>query len=360
MNSPVDICRDTQGGGSPEPAAATPRAVRVGSPSSLLAAIPALLGFHPAGSLVIIGAVPPRNAVALTLRYDLSGPSAAETAEDAAGILSDHDLITVMAVGYGPAALVTPAMTAFSEHAERAGLRVAEMLRAEHGLYWSYVCSSTECCPPEGTPYDPAGHPAAAALAGGARILASREEMAATIAPAQGQAAEDMLSATAAAGQRAAEIAGPEGLEGPAIGTVGAADIAAAIEAARRGAEDPQCDTAAWLTVILRNMRVRDDAWARMDPAHRAAHERLWAHLTRQAAPGYAAAPASLLAFTAWQSGNGALAHIALDRAQSDDPGYRLAQLLREAVSSGMPPTMPMTPDEVAASYGQPPAGSPA
>ena len=52
----------------------------------------------------------------------------------------------------------------------------------------------------------------------------------------------------------------------------------------------------AWITVALRDLRVRDDAWARMDPAHLDAHRRLWIDVTRRAQPGYVAAPASLLA----------------------------------------------------------------
>jgi len=101
-------------------------------------------------------------------------------------------------------------------------------------------------------------------------------------------------------------------------------------------------------------MRVRDDAWARMDPAHRDAHIRLWTALTRRAQPGHVAAAASLLAFTAWQSGDGALANIALDRALADDPGYTMARLLRDALAAGLPPSaavLPMTPEECAASY---------
>jgi len=61
-----------------------------------------------------------------------------------------------------------------------------------------------------------------------------------------------------------------------------------------------------------------------------------------------------LLAFTAWQSGEGALANIALDRALADIPGYSMALLLRDALAAGMPPSaarLPMTPEEVAASY---------
>ena len=56
----------------------------------------------------------------------------------------------------------------------------------------------------------------------------------------------------------------------------------------------------------------------------------------------------------AWQSGNGALANVALDRALGDDPAYSMAMLLRQVIDSGAPPSLarlPMTPDDVAASY---------
>ena len=74
------------------------------------------------------------------------------------------------------------------------------------------------------------------------------------------------------------------------------------------------------LTVALRDLRVRDDAWARMDPGYSEAHLRLWIDVLRRAQPGYVAAPAALLAFVAWQSGDGALANVALDRALADNP----------------------------------------
>ncbi|HKB31444.1 MAG TPA: DUF4192 domain-containing protein, partial [Streptosporangiaceae bacterium] len=109
-----------------------------------------------------------------------------------------------------------------------------------------------------------------------------------------------------------------------------------------------------WLTVTLADVRVRDDAWARMDPEHREPHRRLWADVVRRAEPHYVPAPACLLAFTAWQSGDGALANVALARALEQHPTYTMAQLLLEAVGSGAPPSaarLPMTPEEVAASY---------
>ena len=135
------------------------------------------------------------------------------------------------------------------------------------------------------------------------------------------------------------------------------------VEAIRRyrSGEEIDVEFAAWVTVALRELRVRDDAWARMLPEHGSAHTRLWTDLTRLAQPGYVAAPASLLAFVAWQQGDGALANIALDRALADSPRYSMAKLLRRALDSGAPPSMarlPMTPEEVAASYDAQEAGA--
>src|SRR4029077_12182569 len=48
----------------------------------------------------------------------------------------------------------------------------------------------------------------------------------------------------------------------------------------------------AWITVALRDLRVRDDAWARMDPAHLDAHRRLWTDRTRGAPAADVAAAA--------------------------------------------------------------------
>jgi hypothetical protein len=45
---------------------------------------------------------------------------------------------------------------------------------------------------------------------------------------------------------------------------------------------------------------------------------------------------------------------VALDRALSDNPRYTMAQLLRQAIDSGAPPSLariPMSSEEVAASY---------
>ena len=134
----------------------------------------------------------------------------------------------------------------------------------------------------------------------------------------------------------------------------GLSAVADALGTYRRGGKLATDDQVAWLSLALTNLRVRDDAWARMDPGHRDAHTRLWTDVVRRAEPPYVPAVASLLAFTAWQCGNGALANVALDRALEADPRYSMALLLRDTIDAGTPPSMarlPMTPEEVAASY---------
>jgi hypothetical protein len=49
-------------------------------------------------------------------------------------------------------------------------------------------------------------------------------------------------------------------------------------------------------------------------------------------------APATLLAVGAWLRGDGAMAGVALERALAADRGYRLAVLLRQALTSCVPP----------------------
>jgi len=345
--------------------ARVPRArVRVGSPTSLLAVIPGLLGFDPGNSIVVIGTEPRTAQVRVTLRYDVPDPRhpkvAVALAKHAVSLLTAQGVTSVAAVGYGPDAAVAPVAAALRERAATAGIAVTELLRADNGRYWSFVCTDPGCCPPEGTPFDIAGHPAAHALrAAGGQVLADRAALAATIAPAGGRLGATLGRATRECRAQVAQCAARLEQAGTPVSVpkltaaLGQVAVREAIARYRAGDEVP-AEHAAWLTVALAEVRVRDDAWARMEPRHQSAHLRLWTDLTRLARPGYVAAPASLLAFCAWQAGDGALANVALDRALADNPGYSMAELLREALDSGAPPSMarlPMTPEEVAAAY---------
>ena len=337
----------------------------IGSPAAVLAIVPHLLGFVPDKSLVIIGAGQPRGRIHVTFRFDLPDPpdpdATAAIAAQALTLLNRQELTVAIVIGYGPGPLVTPLTDAIRQTMTGTGLELRDVLRVDEGRYWSYLCREPSCCPPEGVPFDTTAHPAAAAMAAcGSAVLGDRDALAATIAPVTGSAAEAMARETRRAERIAAKLmTSATGTESPGrqrpVIDGGLTAVQAAISTYREGGSIEHYGQLAWLALVLTSLRVRDDAWARMDPGHRDAHLRLWTELTRHAQPGYIAAPASLLAFTAWQGGNGALANLALDRALADDPGYSLAQLLRDVIDAGTPPSMaqlPMTPEEVAASYG--------
>jgi hypothetical protein len=350
-------------GSRPDPGP-PPIQLRADSPELLLSIVPHLLGFAPRTSLVVIGTEGPGDRIKVTLRYDLPDPPGAGVATDlaahAVGVLSSQQLTALVAVGYGPRMLVDPVAEALRAAAAPAGIEVGDILRVEGRRYWSYLCTVEACCPAAGTPFVP-DHRAAFALAqAGGQVLADRSAVAARVAPLGGIAAEPMRQATIRAERHGRQLlarvrkSARLGAARRMIAAEGLNAVGSMIGTYRAGGRYATDYQVAWITVALRDLRVRDDAWARMDPAHADAHRRLWTDVTRRAQPGYVAAPASLLAFVAWQSGDGALANVALDRALADEPRYSMAQLLRQVITAGTPPSLarlPMTPEEVAASY---------
>jgi hypothetical protein len=337
--------------------------VKASTPDALLALVPHLLGFYPSLSLVVLGLGGRRHMVRVTFRYDLPDPAdsalAADLAEHAASVLRRQRLDLAALVGYGPAGLVVPVLATAVDCLTAEGVRLAEVLRADAGRYWSVLCDDPDCCPAEGRPFDPGSHPLAAAMTGaGMPALPDRATLARTLLPPAGSTGR-IRRATRLAEERLCELGSRHWADGGRdlqllTARTGHAALRSAIRQYRNGGIITSADDLAWLAVLLADLRVRDDAWARMVPAHREAHRRLWTDVVKGAAREYVPAPAALLAFTAWQSGNGALAAVAVDRALAAKPGYSMALLIGEALHAGLPPSaakLPMTPAQVAASY---------
>jgi Domain of unknown function (DUF4192) len=345
--------------------AASPPTVRIGSPAAVLAVVPHLLGFIPSKSLIVIGAGPPRDRINVTLRFDLPDPpnarTAREIAQHAVSVLTGQQQAMAVIIGYGPGSLVTPIADAVRRAARRGGLELRDVLRVEQDRYWSYLCRNPDCCPPQGVPIDPR-HPAGAAMdAAGMPVLPDRAALTASIGPLGGITRTSMRDATRRAEAHALSLVSQASRSGRSqdarrlLLLEGLSAVTGALATYRQGGRFVTDDQVAWLALALTSLRVRDDAWARMDPDFRDVHTRLWTDVVRRAEPAYLPSPACLLAFTAWQSGNGALANVALDRALAVDPGYSMALLLRDTIDAGAPPSLarlPMTPEEVAASYG--------
>jgi uncharacterized protein DUF4192 len=356
--------RKTRKASTPERLAPAIR-IRAGSPAAILAIVPHLLGFAPESSIVVIGSEESHGSVKVTLRYDLPETPdldlATDIAEHAMAVLRSQRLTAATMVGYGSDTRLRPVAAAFAAAARRLRIDLRECLRVDRGRYWSYTCGNPKCCPPSGTAFDAQSHPASAVMAtAGEQVLAGREALTASIAPVAGSAAEEMRRATRRAEQHVTQVIAKVrksarlGAARHMIASEGLAAVSDMITTYRGGGSYASDYQLAWLSVALKDLRVRDDAWARMDPRDSGAHRRLWTDVVRRAQPGHVAAAASLLAFVAWQEGNGALANVALDRALDDDPGYSMALLLRRVITAGAPPSLarlPMTPAEVAAAY---------
>ncbi|WBC11157.1 DUF4192 domain-containing protein [Micromonospora sp. WMMA1947] len=357
-----------------------PARLSVRSPADMVAAVPYLLGFHPADSVVVV-AVRGRRVV-FAARGDLPAPGAdpGPAARHLAQVVARQDADAATVVGYGPAARVTGIVDAIGDALTATGLVVLDALRVTEGRWFSYLCAEPSCCPPEGTPYDPAASQvSAAAVFAGQVALPDRAALVAQVSPLDGPVRLAMRRATGRARLRLAALTGPpsassggpvggapiDGSEpgkqspvpadgpatdgqspvpadGPASGaapravrTAGTAAVRAAFRRQRRG-ERLDDDEVAWLTVLLVHVAVRDHAWSRTDG--RDEDISLWTDVLRRAEPDLIAAPGCLLAFAAWRCGHGALAAVALERVLSAHPGYSLAVLLDEALRRGLAP----------------------
>jgi len=334
QNQPLQTAAD------PSPAAGERPVIRVASPADLLDAVPYLLGFHPDRSIVVVAFRQPPGQFHVAFRYDLPDPPATESALDIAGhaaeVLTRSSVSCAAIIGYGARSLVAPVFRQISLQLATAGIMLIEALRAEGGRYWSYVCQNPDCCPPEGVPFGQVPGPAAvAAVTLGLTALPSRAHLAATIAPQDGPARRAMRHATTDARRWLARLARDPANFRAQVTASGRDLISAAVAASSNG--DRQSDSdAARLSVLLTDIRVRDEAWAQIDPAAIRPHLDLWSDMTRRAVENVAAC-ASLLAFAAWTAGDGALASIAIERALAADPGYSMARLIAQALQAGMP-----------------------
>lgn len=323
------------------------------SPADILAAVPYLVGFHPADSLVVAGVAGPD--VRLTTRWDL--PVASEDLDRLVALLCREAVTAAFVVGYGPGALVTPAVDAVTRLLHAGGIRVAESLRAEGGRYWSYSCGSASCCPAEGTPYDTErSQVAAEAVLHGLVALPDRGSLRRSVQRCGGAAMRRVTARVMAELRALPEPGGPGADEAAArFVAEGLARVRGAVGLYGSGhrLDDEQ---AARLGLDLAVVRVRDEAWALIDG--RDAHIALWRDLTRRLEPGHVAPAASLLAAAAWHRGECALAGMALERALTADPGYSMALLLRQALVHMMSPAMLRdrmpTPEELDEEMGPP------
>ncbi|GIF69349.1 hypothetical protein Ais01nite_73840 [Asanoa ishikariensis] len=318
----------------------------VKGPVDLVAAVPYLLGFHPRECLVCLGVDGEGVTVATHLRLPAtpdSGPDWMVAARVVAA--SGHQ---VFLLGYGPAEQVDSHIEAGAVVMATAGIEVVAALRVHDGRIY---CLGSGCgCSPDGIAFDPdaSAVPATATLHGVAP-LADREAIDNLLEPPSGADRDHMREATITALRRMLRALSQSAAPGaemtlgamlgagppPHVVASGVTTVREALAAADRG-EVLTDDAVAWLATVLLIPDVRAYAVRASDGSDQ--QRALWIDVTRRAVGVTAAAPACLVAVTAYLHGDGALAVTAIRRSLAIDPGSQTAQLVADALEAGIPP----------------------
>jgi hypothetical protein len=297
--------------------------LRVTGPAELLAAVPYLIGFHPAESLVLVGIEGAR--VVVTARLDLCD------ATDIRGFIDD----TLLTLRNGGASLVLAAIYDDSAKPEPrlldelvlatslADCELLDILYIADQRWWSLICEDESCCPTQGRPLAESRVAAEATFAG-LTALPDRSTLSATLRP-----------------DRERDALLPKLRCAPTVEDVDVlvAEIAAAHDRLRDSATRTALSSEELVRfgAALRDIAVRDRMWVYVDTQDQRS-ELLWRELARRLPPPYDVAPMFLLGWSAFRSGNGALANIACEFCLLSDPDYGAANLLLSALSRGVDP----------------------
>ncbi|MDT0349877.1 DUF4192 domain-containing protein [Pseudonocardia charpentierae] len=343
--------------GSPAPATPpTTLVTRLRNPDELLAALPYLIGFHPCDSLLFIafGGSSGRR-IELTQRVDLppADDAPAVCRALAANVLRVAPAgVAVVVVGGDPVAaggvpfggaLPSNDLAAVAEEALVAcGVTVqSRTWAAGTGAGAAWACYDTCGC--RGAVPDPDTTPfAATAVAAGLVALADRADLEKLVAPTTPGRLRRRARMLTRAVDAALDPADPRvklGLaDDPTDGPGDPVPTGHALDEAAAGRLHLDDGRVVALALALSDVEVRDAALARCAASDVDGAEHLWAALTRETPDPEAAEPAVLLAACAQLRGDGALAGIALDRAEQAWPGHRLTRLLRAVWAAGIPP----------------------
>ncbi len=308
-------------------------------PGALIAALPAILGFVPEKSLILVSL--DGGELGAVLRVDLS-----EEVADALGHLAD------VAAAAAPAAAIAVIVDASGAHCPVCNDQHRRLLdtlsqelsrndilllsahvvdRVAHGGRWH--CA--DGCGAGGPVDDPEASPlAAAAVLEGRRLYPRRADLQAVIAPNDGERGAAVAAAIddCAADRAAAAATDPRDQARRDVEQVLAAVVA--LSAGR----PPVTAELARLGCALTDVLVRDTLCALAIGEHAADAEALWSALSRTLPAPWRADALVLLAFSAYARGDGPLAGVSLEAALRCVPDHRMAGLLDTALQSGMRP----------------------
>jgi len=331
--------------------------VRLNSPGQVAAAVPHFFGFVPDDSVVVLGLSPHgaggRSSICHGMRVDLGDVERdpARFARWAVERLLDENAVEVIVLIY-PRLGVDPLPSLYRRlsvivctQLRRRGLTPLDSMFVAAGRWWSFLCERAACCPPEGTPIDPAASEVAAlSTYSGLVVLPSRGALAESLEPYPADTVERTRAACSAlvdAEQaRTGEQWGVSRLTWEEVRELWRLADEVGSTVAGPGWRLPD-DAAARLLLGLTDVRVRDylATWCATERAGQAVA--LSVELARRAVTAeQAAAGYSVAAWASWALGWGAWAALTLDRAFAAIPDYSLAVLIQAGLDRGVGPSL--------------------
>ncbi|MGE2836707.1 DUF4192 domain-containing protein [Mycobacterium sp. SMC-4] len=304
-------------------------------PGVLIAALPAVLGFVPEQSLVLVTVAD--GDMGAVLRADLDGELRG-TLPQLAHLAATSGAEAVIGVLVDDTGASCPMCA--DEYRELAHLLAVELDSRDVELYAVHVVERVAAgarwhcadgCGASGVVEDPSASPvAAAAVLDGRRLYARRSDLVDVVAVAD--------PAHSAALAEVIVQAGPIDPQRPPASA--RADIEHALACAAevdqgRSLSDADSARLAW---ALTDPRVRDTLYALAVGDKAGMAESLWADLSRRLPAPWRVEALVLLAFSAYARGDGPLAGISLDAALSCRPEHTMAGMLDTALQSGMRP----------------------
>lgn len=278
------------------------------SPGAVVAAVPYLIGYHPAESVVVVYLKD--GMVVLTTCGDLPEGGDLEQRLETTGATS------VVALGYGSDHEAY--LYRLAAQAEDLGCEVKDIILVQDGRWRTLMCSDADCCPPEGQEID-----------------ASFAEHLAASLPAPAASREALTLEYVAAGAQQVEAKDRY--------SVDEADAVCALLAS----DEPDLDALTALVPMLGCIYERDYVIARLarefDAAGWTTIRANAAAAVRAAHPSQSVAPLTFAALAAYANGDGARSNVALaelvdrcDALKCDLPN--LALLVMKSNAMGVPP----------------------
>lgn len=303
-------------------------------PSALIAALPAILGFTPENSLVLVSME--RGEVGAVLRVDLSC-ELIDGLDNLVSVAASATPDAAIAIVVDPDGALCP--MCIDGHRQLCSALADELSAHDIPLWAAYLVDHVgaggrwhcvDGCGSRGVVDDPQSSPVTvAAVLDGRRLYGRRSDLLAVLSVDDHQRCMRIAEAIEALQQ------GGTGVGDRTRGVV--EDGLAAVEKIGAGATLTDAEIAV-LAYGLSDLQARDTLYALAVGECADAAETLWAALSRCLPEPWRVEALVQLAFCAYVRGDGPLAGLALEQARSIDPAHRMARLLDQALQRGMRP----------------------